>query len=141
MATIKSSGRIKERSPLINSMIRATAEIGPCVVAPITAPAPSKANNPGGTPGQKDNQMNPKIAEQHAERRRARLYMSHATQSIDHLRPRELRSRSRRSLNDPQFGKAFLYYGVSLLLIMTGNGDAQHSCHSLTGSLRTSCGD
>lgn len=50
--TAKSSGRTKDRSRPVSSIISTTADIGPCVVAANTAAAPTTANRPGGTPGQ-----------------------------------------------------------------------------------------
>src|SRR6202789_4704212 len=50
-ATATSSGTINDRSRPVSSIINTTVEIGPCVVAARTAPAPSRANNPAGVPG------------------------------------------------------------------------------------------
>ena len=50
-ATATSKGTMKARSRPVISIIRTAAEIGPCVVAASTAPAPTIAKSPGGAPG------------------------------------------------------------------------------------------
>ncbi len=60
--TINNSGRMKDLSRPVNSIIKTTAEIGPWVVAANTAPAPRIANRPAGTPGHRKVQAWPKRA-------------------------------------------------------------------------------
>src|SRR5665213_1762149 len=62
VATASSIGRIKERSRPVSSIISTAVEMGPWVVAARTAAAPSKANNPGGTPGQNQDHACPSTA-------------------------------------------------------------------------------
>src|SRR5258708_27244869 len=62
VATASNIGRMKERSRPVSSIISTTVEMGPCVVAARTAAAPSRANNPGGTPGQNQDQPCPSTA-------------------------------------------------------------------------------
>src|SRR5271156_5091030 len=57
--TIISSGKMNDRSRPGNSISNTTADTGPCVVAPNTAPAPSNANKPAGTPGHTWDHANP----------------------------------------------------------------------------------
>src|SRR5665213_332151 len=49
---ISTRGTMKERSRPVSSIIRTIVEIGPCVDAAKTAPAPRRAKSPAGTPGQ-----------------------------------------------------------------------------------------
>lgn len=60
---IRIRGITKDRSLPVSSMTRTTAETGPWVVADKTAPAPSSAKNPAGTPGQTVLQACPRAAQ------------------------------------------------------------------------------